>query len=351
MQIFILANEIKWDIVIIVLFSANNYAAPTGEAMASMPMPSSPEMSYTPVNPIMAIVLVCLLSAFFMLCVISTYFRHYAERQIRLTASTTHGSETGSMRMVAHGLDPAVIATFACFQYSSVKGIKLGQTVLECAVCLNEFQDHETLRLLPKCSHVFHQDCIDTWLASHVTCPVCRADLVPRPDELTAQDVTCLDPERESASTEFLLSIESKHILDTTQMPRSHSTGDSVAVQPIENMDRYTLRLPHEAQGLFMNLVMSLPASPHSVFPMESSEKMSFRSVSVGSTRRLDYIQYARSNPARSGGETSRVGSSVSYLARDRNDLTLTSNSQRLFRSVRSPFNRFFVASNRNLDV
>ncbi|XP_076941442.1 E3 ubiquitin-protein ligase ATL15-like [Bidens hawaiensis] len=330
------------------LFSASNYAAPTGEAMASSPIPAK---SYTPFNPIMAIVLVCLLSAFFMLCVISTYFRHYAETQIRLAASTAHGSETGSMRMVARGLDPAVIATFACFLYSSVKGIKLAQTVLECAVCLNEFQDHETLRLLPKCSHVFHLDCIDTWLASHVTCPVCRADLVPRPDELSnsEQGIMCLDPERESASTEFLLPTESRHIPDTTQMPRSHSTGHSVVIQPIENMDRYTLWLPHEAQGLFMNMVTSLPASPHSVvFPMESSEKMSFRSVSVGSTRRLDYTQYARSNPARPGGETSRVGSSV---ARGRNEVTLTSNSQGFFRSVRSPFNRFFVASNRNLDV
>ncbi|KAI3776667.1 hypothetical protein L1987_46455 [Smallanthus sonchifolius] len=261
---------------------SNNYAA-IEETSTSTPMPS-PEKPATVVNPIMAIVLVCLLSAFFMLCVVSTYFRHYAERQLRLAASTTHGSETGSMRSGAHGLDPAVISTFATFLYSSVKDIKLGQTVLECAVCLNEFKDHETLRLLPKCSHMFHRDCIDTWLASHVTCPVCRADLVPRPNELG--HVT--EPERDCSSTEFLLPMESKHMIPvTTHMPRSHSTGHSV----VENIERYTLRLPNGAQG------------PHMVFPMESSEKVTFRSVSVGSTRGLDYVRYERSNLERPRGE------------------------------------------------
>ncbi|KAJ0694085.1 putative transcription factor C2H2 family [Helianthus annuus] len=319
----------------------------TREAMASTPMPSVPDSpSSTPVNPIMAIVLVCLLCAFFMLCLVSTYFRHYAERQLRLAASTTHGSETGSMRSVVHGLDPAAIATFPSFLYSVVKGIKIGQTTLECAVCLNEFQDHETLRLLPKCSHVFHMDCVDTWLASHVTCPVCRANLVltsNEPSLMTEQLDYPVDPERDCGSTEFLLPIESKHVKpSTTRMPRSHSTGHSVVVQPVENMERYTLRLPNEARDMFMNLVTSLPTSPHGVFPTESSEKMPFRSVSVGSTRRLDhYVRFERSNPNRTGGETSRGGS----------DLTLTSNSQRFFRSVRSPFNRLFPASNRNLDV
>ncbi|CAN1345765.1 Putative RING-H2 finger protein ATL36 [Linum perenne] len=72
------------------------------------------------------------------------------------------------------------------FLYSSVKGLKIGKGGLECAVCISEFEDAETLRLIPACSHVFHIDCIDSWLVSHVTCPVCRADLtLPRPDPTT----------------------------------------------------------------------------------------------------------------------------------------------------------------------
>lgn len=46
----------------------------------------------------------------------------------------------------------------------------------ECAVCLGSFDAaaDELLRVLPKCRHAFHADCVDTWLQAHSTCPVCR---------------------------------------------------------------------------------------------------------------------------------------------------------------------------------
>jgi E3 ubiquitin-protein ligase ATL10/75/76/77/78 len=44
----------------------------------------------------------------------------------------------------------------------------------ECVVCLSEFVNGEKLRLLPDCQHRFHLACIDTWLLTHTTCPVCR---------------------------------------------------------------------------------------------------------------------------------------------------------------------------------
>lgn len=76
------------------------------------------------------------------------------------------------------GLDPAGIESFPVFLYSAFKGLKEQSTpALECAVCLSEFGDNETLRLLPKCNHVFHPGCIDVWLAYHNTCPLCRANL------------------------------------------------------------------------------------------------------------------------------------------------------------------------------
>lgn len=48
----------------------------------------------------------------------------------------------------------------------------------DCAVCLSEFESGEMLRLLPACDHVFHKDCIDMWLFSHTTCPLCRLSLL-----------------------------------------------------------------------------------------------------------------------------------------------------------------------------
>jgi hypothetical protein len=108
----------------------------------------------------------------------SIYIRHCYGDGAYSTAPLPNGGAAARSRR-QRGLDAAVIETFPTMAYADVREHKTVKGALECAVCLSEFDDDETLRLLPKCSHVFHPDCIDTWLASHVTCPVCRANLVP----------------------------------------------------------------------------------------------------------------------------------------------------------------------------
>lgn len=46
---------------------------------------------------------------------------------------------------------------------------------IDCPVCLSEFEEAEIVKAIPYCDHVFHSTCIDRWLQSHVSCPVCRA--------------------------------------------------------------------------------------------------------------------------------------------------------------------------------
>ncbi|KNA04688.1 hypothetical protein SOVF_197360 [Spinacia oleracea] len=36
----------------------------------------------------------------------------------------------------------------------------------------------EKARLLPKCNHGFHVECIDMWFQSHSTCPLCRDSVI-----------------------------------------------------------------------------------------------------------------------------------------------------------------------------
>lgn len=72
------------------------------------------------------------------------------------------------------GLDQAFIDALPVFLYKEIVGLK---EPFDCAVCLCEFSQEDKLRLLPMCSHAFHIECIDTWLLSNSTCPLCRGSL------------------------------------------------------------------------------------------------------------------------------------------------------------------------------
>jgi len=46
-----------------------------------------------------------------------------------------------------------------------------------CAVCLGEWELTDTMKVMP-CRHVFHEECIRSWLQSSKTCATCRLDVV-----------------------------------------------------------------------------------------------------------------------------------------------------------------------------
>ncbi|KAL5998465.1 hypothetical protein ACLOJK_009406 [Asimina triloba] len=77
------------------------------------------------------------------------------------------------------GLDPAVIATLPTFEFKKTDAVP-NENGAECAVCLSALEEAETARILPNCKHVFHMQCIDMWLSSHSTCPICRTGAEPR---------------------------------------------------------------------------------------------------------------------------------------------------------------------------
>lgn len=82
---------------------------------------------------------------------------------------------TPGQDQVRRGLELSVLRSLPMVIFQS-KDFKDG---LECAVCLSEVAEGEKTRLLPKCNHGFHVDCIDVWFQSHSTCPLCRNSVAP----------------------------------------------------------------------------------------------------------------------------------------------------------------------------
>lgn len=78
------------------------------------------------------------------------------------------------------GLAADVLKSLPVFVFSAAGGGDADE-VVECAVCLAEFEEGEKVRSLPRCGHRFHIDCIDMWFRSHATCPLCRASVEAAP--------------------------------------------------------------------------------------------------------------------------------------------------------------------------
>ncbi|KAI3764650.1 hypothetical protein L2E82_14661 [Cichorium intybus] len=132
-------------------------------------------------SPLIIVVIGILASAFLLVSyytIISKYCKREEsqlnpspESEIR-NQSTTHDQ----WQHAATGLDDSLIKSIAVCKYRKGDGVVDGS---DCAVCLSEFQEGESLRLLPKCNHAFHLPCIDTWLGSHSNCPLCRSHVMP----------------------------------------------------------------------------------------------------------------------------------------------------------------------------
>ncbi|KAG1371284.1 RING-H2 finger protein ATL2 [Cocos nucifera] len=90
------------------------------------------------------------------------------------------GEDQNSPFPADRGLAADVLKSLPVFVFSGGGGGD-GDEVVECAVCLAEFDEGEKVRSLPRCGHRFHIDCIDMWFRSHATCPLCRAAVEAAP--------------------------------------------------------------------------------------------------------------------------------------------------------------------------
>ncbi|XP_068642377.1 RING-H2 finger protein ATL46-like [Aristolochia californica] len=147
---------------------------------------SPPSSSGNRISPAVLFIIVILAVIFFISGLLHLLVRFLIKQPSPSSTSQSHrypdisGSDAlqRQLQQLFHlhdsGLDQAFIDALPVFLYKEIVGLK---EPFDCAVCLCEFSEEDKLRLLPICSHAFHLHCIDTWLLSNSTCPLCRGTL------------------------------------------------------------------------------------------------------------------------------------------------------------------------------
>lgn len=326
-------------------------------------------------NPAVAIVMIVLVSIFFALGCVTVYMRSCLERALGINDGRS--GDPGNwldVRQTTSGLDASVIEAFPTFRYSTVKTLRIGKEALECPVCLVEFEEDETLRLIPQCCHVFHPGCIDAWLRSNTTCPLCRTNLVPVPGQSVSLEIPGLPREtgQNSHGTPIddnrrrVLGSPDERLIDSVawtgnqSMPRkSMSTGwqlaglfsrSSSTGQPGENLDRFTLRLPQEIH----DQLTKEGSTGNVALPQVRSSIRGYRTGSLGTERnyfyferfdqngRLDRRPFSITPPYRTGSTQSPDG----VIEGDGKYQEGAGPTKGLLLGIRSPFDRLFTGKN-----
>ncbi|TKY73486.1 RING-H2 finger protein ATL47 [Spatholobus suberectus] len=97
------------------------------------------------------------------ICIVGRAFRGQDEG--------TQGQSSNSMKRMFGGDNIGDLKNLPCFVYEEPEG---GGSLVDCAVCLENFKVGDVCRLLPNCSHSFHVQCIDSWILQTPICPICR---------------------------------------------------------------------------------------------------------------------------------------------------------------------------------
>ncbi|AED95537.1 RING-H2 finger protein ATL79 [Arabidopsis thaliana] len=90
-----------------------------------------------------------------------------------------------------HKPDPEAAAsstpTTPTLVYSS--DLELAGAEAECAICLSEFEQGESIQVLEKCQHGFHVKCIHKWLSTRSSCPTCRTSIFSQHSETPSSHI------------------------------------------------------------------------------------------------------------------------------------------------------------------
>ncbi|KAM6357894.1 LOW QUALITY PROTEIN: E3 ubiquitin-protein ligase RNF13 [Alca torda] len=105
----------------------------------------------------------------------------------------------------------------------TVHKFKKGDEYDVCAICLDEYEDGDKLRILP-CSHAYHCKCVDPWLTkTKKTCPVCKQKVVPSQGDSDSETDSSQEENEVSENTPLLRPLASVSTQSFGALSESHS--------------------------------------------------------------------------------------------------------------------------------
>lgn len=155
---------------------------------------------------------------------------HNLHTLLTIDRTSEHDDESPPM---TKGLDSSAISSMPQFVFG-----ESSTSDEECVICLGLFEDGQKGKRLAFCEHAFHVECIDVWLHSNTTCPVCRASAV-RLDDVRSDDVTVVDHENIDVNDEqnYDGSLEMNQSLGETsleivvEVPKEENNGTTDACE------------------------------------------------------------------------------------------------------------------------
>uniref|UniRef100_A0ACD5W1C1 Uncharacterized protein n=1 Tax=Avena sativa TaxID=4498 RepID=A0ACD5W1C1_AVESA len=142
-----------------------------GEAQRALSSSGGSDASF---DTNMVIILAALLFALLFALGLNSLAR-YLIQWARMSASAEAGGGEEATASGRGGLKKRTLRSLPIEVYGACAAASAGAPADDvCAICLGEFEDGDKVRVLPRCAHEFHVRCVDTWLASHDSCPTCR---------------------------------------------------------------------------------------------------------------------------------------------------------------------------------
>lgn len=106
-----------------------------------------------------------------------------------------------------------------------------------CAVCRESFISGQPVRRIGRCGHVFHTTCMDRWLETHSTCPMCMQNIVPNEDDTGSNTETPSEHDRSPSQNRNIANPPIQSSIFSTNSS-SNSTNVTESSGPVHNQVR-----------------------------------------------------------------------------------------------------------------